>query len=95
MPRGLGFEVVSSDEGIRPDAYWFGESQGRVVVSVDPSGVDAFQKYMQGSDVPCARLGAVSAEGISVSGEDWGSIPDWTKRYDTAIETYMQGYHTE
>jgi hypothetical protein len=30
-----------------------------------------------------------------VSGEDWGSIPDWTKRYDTAIETFMQGYHTE
>jgi phosphoribosylformylglycinamidine synthase len=95
MPRGLGFEVASTDKGIRPDAYWFGESQGRVVVSLDPSGEDAFLKHMRGSDVSCARLGTVSVQGISVSGEDWGSIPDWTKRYDTAIETFMQGYHTE
>ena len=33
MIKGLGFEI-NSDEDIRKDAFLFGESQSRVVVSV-------------------------------------------------------------
>jgi len=35
MPNGLGFEI-SSDNKIRKDAFLFGESQSRVVISVAP-----------------------------------------------------------
>ncbi len=34
--RDLGFDVVASDYNLRKDAYWFGESQSRVVVTVAP-----------------------------------------------------------
>jgi phosphoribosylformylglycinamidine (FGAM) synthase-like enzyme len=37
MPRGLGFNI-NPDRGIRLDAFLFGESQGRVVVSVKAEG---------------------------------------------------------
>jgi hypothetical protein len=34
LPRGLGFDVITDSE-IRPDAFLFGEAQGRVVVTVN------------------------------------------------------------
>ena len=95
MPRGLGFEASASDKEVRPDAFWFGESQGRVVVSVDPSGLDAFLEYMVSAEVPCARLGTVKQQVISVDGIEWGEVSDWKNAYDKAIETYMKGYHSE
>ena len=95
MPRGLGFEASASDEAIRQDAYWFGESQGRVVVSVDPASHDDFLAFMRGTGVPFARLGAVSEGHIKVEGKDWGTVAEWAAQYDTAIERYMQGYHSE
>jgi phosphoribosylformylglycinamidine synthase II len=95
MPQGLGFEVSASDKEIRRDAYWFGESQGRVVVTVDPARIDAFLAFMRDTDVPCARIGTVSGVRVRVEGNDWGAVSEWATQYDTAIERYMQGYHSE
>ncbi|MFN5136171.1 MAG: phosphoribosylformylglycinamidine synthase subunit PurL [Chitinophagaceae bacterium] len=39
--NNLGFDVVADDSNIRKDAYWFGEGQSRVVVSVKPDQVAA------------------------------------------------------
>ena len=95
MPRGLGFEASATDHGVRKDAFWFGESQGRAVVSVDPASEQAFLAHMRSLQVPCARLGTVREQGVSVDGEEWGSVSDWRNRYDTAIESHMKGYHSE
>ena len=38
--NNLGFDVVASDYRIRKDAFWFGEAQSRVVVSVNPENTE-------------------------------------------------------
>ncbi len=58
FPRELGFDVVASDASIRKDAYWFGESQSRVVVSVTAAEVGAFKKALGG--FPAVELGFVT-----------------------------------
>src|SRR5579862_7310503 len=44
--NNLGFDVVASDFNIRKDAYWFGESQSRIVVSVQPEKISEFKKTL-------------------------------------------------
>lgn len=81
--RDLGIDVVASDAEIRKDAYWFGESQSRVVVTVSESSVAAFKKLM--GDHTYAELGLVTSGAIEIDGMNWGDISTWKDKYDNAI----------
>jgi phosphoribosylformylglycinamidine synthase II len=87
MPNGLGFDVVASDYHIRKDAYWFGETQSRVVVTVQPDKVAEFKKII--GDHPYEELGFVTAGSFEVDGMDWGHVSEWKEKYDTAIENHL------
>lgn len=87
FPRGLGFDVTTSDAAIRPDAYWFGEAQSRVVVSVAASKVEEFLKALGG--FPAAQLGVVTGGEFVVDGAGWGSVEEWKDKYDRSLENYM------
>ena len=87
FPRGLGFDVVADDATIRKDAYWFGEAQSRVVVSVAASKVEEFRAALGG--FPSTELGVVTSGSFEVDGMDWGNVEDWKESYDTAIGTIM------
>lgn len=87
FPGGLGFDVKSANAGIRKDAYWFGESQSRVVVSVDPAKVEAFKKVL--GSLPYEAIGVVTSGSFKVDGQDWGNVDAWKEKYDHAIENYM------
>ena len=85
--NNLGFDVVASDFNIRKDAYWFGESQSRVVVSVKPENINAFKKLL--GNHPCEELGFVTNNSIEVDGMFWGNINEWKDKYDNAIENLL------
>jgi len=87
FPRGLGFDVVASDAKIRKDAYWFGESQSRVVVSVAPASVEAFKKAL--GNFPATELGFVTGGSFEVDGMEWGAVAEWKDKYDHSLENYM------
>jgi phosphoribosylformylglycinamidine synthase II len=87
--RDLGFEVNAELVGIRKDAYWFGEAQSRVVVSVKKSKSEALINAIKKAGIAYTQLGTVTAGKIKVNGEDWGSIVDWKEKYDTAIEKLL------
>jgi phosphoribosylformylglycinamidine synthase len=94
FPANLGFQVAtpaSADaaSGIRPDAFWFGEAQSRVIVSVSEKARTDFWKAVQASDVPFISLGKVTIGTLIVDGEPWGLIEDWKNLYDTAIERHL------
>lgn len=87
FPRGLGFDVKAGDAKLRKDAYWFGESQSRVVVSVAAAKLAAFRAALGG--FPAVQLGVVTDGAFRVDGEDWGHVAEWKEKYDTALEKYM------
>jgi phosphoribosylformylglycinamidine synthase II len=84
----LGF-VVNATEVIRKDAYWFGEAQSRIVVSVSKDRIAAFLQKAKEAGISTTELGTVSAGEINVNGTDWGNISDWKNKYDTAIEKLL------
>jgi len=86
--RSLGFAVNKQISAIRNDAYWFGEAQGRVVVSVSADKIKEFEKAI---DIPFEKLGKVTAGEIKIDGDDWGNIIEWKKKYDEVIGKQMKG----
>jgi phosphoribosylformylglycinamidine synthase subunit PurL len=91
MPRALGFELEtpSNTEGVRMDAYLFGESQSRVVVSIKPSTVADFESFMTEIGVDFSKIGRVMGERVRVFGEGWGNITTWKKAYDNLLGDIM------
>ncbi|WP_346237003.1 phosphoribosylformylglycinamidine synthase subunit PurL [Niabella insulamsoli] len=82
----LGFSV-SHIAGVRKDAFFFGEGQSRVVVTVAADQVHAFEAAL--GDAPFAKIGAVTNSIVNIDGENWGDIEKWQHTYDTAIEKYL------
>jgi phosphoribosylformylglycinamidine synthase II len=89
----LGIDVVAADADIRKDAYWFGESQSRVVVSVKEENVVSFKRII--GNHAHEELGVVTAGSIELDGMNWGSVNQWKEKYDTAIETLLAGHESE
>jgi phosphoribosylformylglycinamidine synthase len=89
FPNNLGIDVKATDDTIRKDAYWFGESQSRVVVSVSAAQEEAFVSFVMATNVPVALLGNVSSGSVGIDGEDWGNIASWKKKYDNAISEIL------
>lgn len=86
--RNLGFRV-SAQSDLRKDAFWFGEAQGRVVVSCTAAQADRVMQLAKEAGIAISNLGTVTAGNIEVNGENWGSILGWKEKYDTAIEKLL------
>jgi phosphoribosylformylglycinamidine synthase subunit PurL len=89
MPRTLGFDI-ETDATMRKDAFLFGESQSRVVVSVKPSEVPYFEEFMNTRKADFSKLGRVLGERIRIDGEGWGNITTWKVTYDNILGTIME-----
>lgn len=87
--RNLGFSV-SAQSSLRKDAYWFGEAQGRVVVSCTAAQEDRIMQLAKDAGIEVSRLGTVTSGNIEVNGENWGTIDSWKEKYDTAIEKLLR-----
>ena len=88
FPRGLGFNVTS-DAAIRQDAFWFGEAQSRVVVSVDASKKAAFESALQAQGVQFSALGSVQGTDMVADGAVLSSVAAAYQSFDTALETAL------
>lgn len=88
MAGGLGFDITS-DSAIRRDAYLFGESQSRVIVSVNPDHEEAFIDLMMLNGVEFDLLGHVTKGSIRIDDIDWGHMEDYKTLYDNALGEKM------
>jgi len=86
---GFGFEAAQQDSSLRADAFWFGESQSRVVVSVSPSKQHAFESMLAGSGIKSTLLGNVKGKDVLINGNNWGAIAAWKSPYDEKIGSMM------
>lgn len=87
---GFGFDITSDAE-IRKDAFLFGESQSRVVVSVSPEKQDLFVDYMVEQEFPFSILGHVTKGEIRVDDESYGFIEDYRKQFENRLKEWVEG----
>jgi phosphoribosylformylglycinamidine synthase len=84
MAGGTGFDICTLS-GIRNDAWLFGESQSRAVVSISESNKAAFESAMQQAGVKALHIGTVTGSGVTVNGQSWGEVEDFAKPYNSVI----------
>ena len=82
--NNLGFEIVSSSE-VREDAFLFGESPSRVVVSVTETGEDAFLDVLKDCKTPFILLGHVTKGRITVDDTNFGKIDEYKTIYNNSL----------
>jgi phosphoribosylformylglycinamidine synthase subunit PurL len=89
MHRNLGFDISGAPQGIRNDAYLFGEAQSRVVVSVKPQNMEAFENAMSKDGIAFEKLGLVTNGNIKIANTDFGKTAEYKNLYDNALGNYL------
>ena len=84
----LGFKITS-DDSVRNDAFLFGESQGRVVVSVSPGKEEEFVEFLALTEVPFSLIGSVTSSEIIIDDLSWGNISEFEQGYQNSLAAIM------
>ena len=88
MTNNLGFSI-NSDDNIRKDAFLFGESPSRVVVSIDNSNKKAFENLLSKSKTSFHQIGTVTEGDLLVDGELFGNVYDYKQKFNTSLSNKM------
>jgi phosphoribosylformylglycinamidine synthase subunit PurL len=89
FPRGLGFDITSAPDGIRNDAYLFGEGAGRVLISTKRENAASLETHVSTAGLTLFKLGHVTGREAIVGGNSYGNVTDLAALYDTALETEL------
>lgn len=94
MAAGLGFDI-HTNPNFRKDAFLFGESQSRAIVTIRPEDKEKFEAVLHTvvdateHSVKFEKIGIVKGEHIIIDGEDWGTVASWKQPYDISIESHL------
>jgi phosphoribosylformylglycinamidine synthase II len=89
FPRGLGFDIVSDSE-VREDAFLFGESQGRIVVTISEEQEEDFIEFMLSTNVSFTLLGHVTKGKFNVDDDHYGFCEELKDIYDNALAIRLE-----
>lgn len=85
----LGF-AIETDPTLRTDAFLFGESQSRAVISIDPHEQPVLEKVLSQSGIPFRHLGEVTDGSISIDGKAYPDLASFSRLYDEALGQIME-----
>lgn len=89
IPRGLGFDITG-DAAVREDAFLFGESQSRIIVTLTGGMEEDIIETMRELKVPFSLLGHVTRGKMMVDDTHFGFIDDAAKIYNNTLEQKME-----
>jgi len=90
IPANKGFEITS-DSLIRKDAFLFGESQSRAVVSIADHLLDSVLEILDNKLIKYHVLGRVNSGNIKIDDQNFGHIHDYKEIYQNSIaDTLIQ-----
>ncbi|MCS6917865.1 MAG: phosphoribosylformylglycinamidine synthase subunit PurL [Chitinophagales bacterium] len=84
-----GFDV-STDPELRPDAFLFGEAQGRIIVTVRPDKENEFLRCIMDLHVEFSCLGQVTEEALVIDQVHWGSLQEWRDAYENSLQRLLE-----
>src|SRR5258708_410551 len=91
MASGIGAQLFAAPGQIVPHAWWFGEDQGRYIVTVPAEQAGLVLAKMKGADVPCIRIGTTGGDTIPIAGAAPGSVKSPKAGFEGGFPAYMSG----
>jgi phosphoribosylformylglycinamidine synthase len=88
FPEQFGFRIIT-DNAVRKDAFLFGESQGRVVLSVAAKDRMKCEEEFGKRGIPVRYLGNVTQGEIQVDSVSFGNVGKWRELYGNVLHTYL------
>ena len=79
--------VVEAPTDVPAHAFWFGEDQGRYIVTTNSA--DAVMQRARAAGVPVARLGTTGGEVLAVAGERPLLVKNLRARFEAWLPAYM------
>ncbi|MBK8582404.1 MAG: phosphoribosylformylglycinamidine synthase subunit PurL [Flavobacteriales bacterium] len=89
LHNSLGFDIVTDSE-IRPDAFLFGEGQGRAVATITEEQETGFLDLMRISKVPFILLGHVTKGKLRIDDESFGTIEEARAVYEGVLPGILE-----
>ena len=81
---GLGFDIETVDT-FRKDSFLFGESQGRIVITIPREQEDILQNYLINNNVSFTKLGEVFGDVAIIDEENFGYVSDWKRTHEDTL----------
>jgi phosphoribosylformylglycinamidine synthase len=88
MAGNKGFQILTDDR-YRADAFLFGESQSRVVVTVSPEHQKQFEAYLEDTILPFRFLGTVTSDSFVIDNASIMTLSESHALYDNALGKIM------
>lgn len=87
--KELGIQIDYSPE-VRLDSFLFGESQSRILVSLDPENFETLENISRHNSVPIAKLGYVGGGDIQINHLNFGSVSQWKEIHNNLLEEKLE-----
>ncbi|MCZ2248720.1 MAG: phosphoribosylformylglycinamidine synthase subunit PurL [Bacteroidia bacterium] len=81
---------IHTDKNIRKDAFLFGEAQSRVIVSIDASQKQSFEKALKQTKTAFFELGKVAKREVIIDGESYGQCHELKHLYNHSIANLVE-----
>ena len=91
IASGIGAILDEAPESIVPHAWWFGEDQGRYIVTVNEKDLLSVFTKLKAVEVPCAQIGLTGGDRIAVSGEGAVQVKALADAFEGWLPEYMSG----
>jgi phosphoribosylformylglycinamidine synthase len=88
MINKLGFSI-DTDPDFRKDAFLFGETQSRIIVSVSKDNALNLEDILNSQQQAYRKLGNVTKGSVSIDNENWGEISGLKTIYESSIEDHL------
>ncbi|AZR74233.1 phosphoribosylformylglycinamidine synthase II [Anoxybacter fermentans] len=87
--QGLGAVIELDEDKIRPDALLFGETQSRIIVTIEEKDVERFMTICSVNNVPVQRLGRVQGDKLKINNWIEVEVTQLKFRWEEAIPCIM------
>ena len=88
MTKDLGFSIESLDD-IRKDAFLFGESPSRVVVSISDHQKSDFEEFMKNTNTLSTCIGITTDGELLIDDHSFGNFKDYKDIYENSLSNKM------
>jgi phosphoribosylformylglycinamidine (FGAM) synthase-like enzyme len=91
MATGVGVKLYGAPVTAAPHAFWFGEDQGRYVVTVMSDQAEPLIARARAIGVTVRRLGQTGGDSLTLAGERPILVKILAERFESWLPAYMAG----
>jgi phosphoribosylformylglycinamidine synthase len=91
MMGGIGAALEPAPADTPPHAFWFGEDQGRYLITAPAADAEAIMRRAREANVPVQQLGLTSGDALTLPGERSLKISSLRARFEQWLPEYMGG----